>query len=683
VKKFLSLIIVVGLFLLPVMLKSAFAQPGIKPGMGNVLLWQENYRGVSFMEAMHWSKHYNGGVVTDTRDGNSYTDLSSWVLLGSGDFDGDGYGDFLWLNKSSGDVAVWLMKGTLIKNMPPVLGQVPRLADGSPARVFIADMDQDGKSDIVWAGDRLPEKKTTPLDLNPENRLTPLDLNPQPPRYWYRRWRIDFTSSTPVVTESSGATIGSIQAIGQFDGTGGLDLMATYEGYTGIFPAIHPTGLVHTRFYFANGTSREGPQVSTAWQVRGAGDFDGNGTTDVLWQRSATGEVEVWEMAGGNYVRSHRLSTNYTHPWTIHAVGDLDGNGVSDIVQRRNSDGWMTVWSLGPNFEVLDWGAPGHQADKATMLVGTVSTQQRLGSVRLQPWLFLPNSAQQCPNFDVTVTESGGVSMTYRVVEEDFLLPSPLEGGVGTNGNKYCMYNDHQYIGIAGPYTITTSRGGQTTVTVPADRDFGQQFQFCAASGAIENGTACLPVPNSPTGPVPNPPPAAPKPGEPDVYFFGGTHGALTPVPLARTSSTTFLIWKLCNRGTAPSKPVNMQVEVCFERDYSTGGHDERCWKNPPNDGFSVRPLCSIDPNDLSCFPNPYDIPRTDTRVIPPDQCILQTLEPPLGLWAGYWQVGVDEIANRRDEFPALIRWMCPQTQGPSPCERLNQRPAVLIPPGG
>ena len=35
-----------------------------------------------------------------------------------------------------------------------------------------------------------------------------------------------------------------------------------------------------------------------AWQVKGIGDFDGDGKADILWRNSSTGENYIWLMNG-------------------------------------------------------------------------------------------------------------------------------------------------------------------------------------------------------------------------------------------------------------------------------------------------------------------------------------------------------------------------------------------------
>ena len=49
---------------------------------------------------------------------------TAWSIADTGDFDGDGKGDILWRNTSTGQVAIWFMNGTALSSAM-VVGTVP------------------------------------------------------------------------------------------------------------------------------------------------------------------------------------------------------------------------------------------------------------------------------------------------------------------------------------------------------------------------------------------------------------------------------------------------------------------------------------------------------------------------------------------------------------------------------
>jgi hypothetical protein len=70
--------------------------------------------------------------------------------------------------------------------------------------------------------------------------------------------------------------------------------------------------------------------------VVGIGDFTGTGTDDILWENSATGDIDEWQIAGGKWAASVDLGA---HPGNtpVSGVGDFTGTGTSDILFHTSS----------------------------------------------------------------------------------------------------------------------------------------------------------------------------------------------------------------------------------------------------------------------------------------------------------------------------------------------------------
>jgi hypothetical protein len=84
------------------------------------------------------------------------------------------------------------------------------------------------------------------------------------------------------------------------------------------------------------------------WIVDGTGDFNNNGTDDILVHRDLGGNrtLEVMVM-NNNVVQSNiTLGTNAT-TWDLDGIGDFNGNGTSDILQHQINlaNGTMTLRS--------------------------------------------------------------------------------------------------------------------------------------------------------------------------------------------------------------------------------------------------------------------------------------------------------------------------------------------------
>jgi hypothetical protein len=73
-----------------------------------------------------------------------YADLVDWKIVAVADVNGDGFGDILWTNPSSGDTWLYLMQGSTTLNMQHLGAFLPWLPQGA------ADFDGNGTADILW-----------------------------------------------------------------------------------------------------------------------------------------------------------------------------------------------------------------------------------------------------------------------------------------------------------------------------------------------------------------------------------------------------------------------------------------------------------------------------------------------------------------------------------------------------
>jgi hypothetical protein len=106
------------------------------------ILWRHDTQGW----LAYWLMQYDTVVGTGYLSIKQNTDFN-WQIKGLGDVNGDGYADIVWQHVD-GSLAVWTMRG------PTVLGttlfSIPKVGDPKWQIAAIADMNGDGKGDLIW-----------------------------------------------------------------------------------------------------------------------------------------------------------------------------------------------------------------------------------------------------------------------------------------------------------------------------------------------------------------------------------------------------------------------------------------------------------------------------------------------------------------------------------------------------
>jgi hypothetical protein len=230
----------------------------------------------------------------------------------TGDFDDDGRGDIVWQHED-GSIAVWRMNGMAL------LG-AQRFHPGQPSdnqwRLVAAnDFDRDGRPDLLW-------------------QFTDGSVV-----LWFMNGT-EFGAARPLTPARPGDPRWRVAATGDFNGDSRPDLVWQHEdGSIGV--------------WFMNRAEAVGMQPfeparpsDPAWRIAGAGDFNCDGHSDLLWQH-LDGSLAVWFMDGARLVEGIEL--NPAHPgdpgWRVAGVADFDRDSYPDVLWQH-TQGAIGVWLM-------------------------------------------------------------------------------------------------------------------------------------------------------------------------------------------------------------------------------------------------------------------------------------------------------------------------------------------------
>jgi len=98
------------------------------------------------------------------------------------------------------------------------------------------------------------------------------------------------------------------------------------------------SGMIDLLWFRSNGTlAASDLLVGNYWQVRGAGDFNGDGHTEIVTQ-SHDGQVDLLTFTGSRLTASELLNGSY---WPVMAIDDTNHDGRADITVQNPSTGQL------------------------------------------------------------------------------------------------------------------------------------------------------------------------------------------------------------------------------------------------------------------------------------------------------------------------------------------------------
>ena len=277
-------------------------------------------------------------------------DPSVWKPIGTGDFNGDGSGDILWLDSRDGLLSIWGLNDHQVTSMTPATHNVPSV--GSGLTPYIGDLDGDGVSDIVWTGG---------ISVGTPGGTVSI--------YMTQTWMMDpGNATTPRSAESTSSQSDRLVGLGAFERFA-PDPDPTHHVRVQKLYRTPATGEMWVDGYGSHITLG---YVGDDWAVKAIGAFNGE-STDILWYHAASGSVAMWS------IRGYQLAANVTvgtvdpsYGWTPQGFGDVDNDGTSDIIWRHTS-GVVNIWKMAHWGVARDWFAEPTSVSPGDTLVGVVN----------------------------------------------------------------------------------------------------------------------------------------------------------------------------------------------------------------------------------------------------------------------------------------------------------------------
>lgn len=298
------------------------------------ILWRHRGQGLVHVWLLHGGTTVTGSWVYNATS----TGSMGWEIAGVGDYNRDGFADILWHNASSGLVHTWLLHG-----------------DNTVPSSWVFDATASGASgwDIVPNVRSLKEK-----DLNRDSQADIVLRNPT--SGIVRAWQLDgdntVGSAWDFNTTAAASSGWKLVGMGDFNRDGYTDLLW-----------YHPaSGQVHVWLLDGDSTIAAGSWVfdmtantAEGWEIRGVGDFNRDGFVDILWHRPSTSMVHVWLLDGDSTVAggfTFDAQGGGVDGWEIAGAGDFNRDGYTDILWHQVNTGSVGAWLLdGDNTVPTSW----------------------------------------------------------------------------------------------------------------------------------------------------------------------------------------------------------------------------------------------------------------------------------------------------------------------------------------
>jgi autotransporter-associated beta strand protein len=285
------------------------------------------------MDLMWWEPHtnqlefwlMNHGEVQAVVTHGYGLDISQWLLINTGDFNGDGLWELLWWNPGTGEVMAGFEpfeprpqpRSSASSADAQVIGSI----SGNAILSYTGDLNGDGRCDILWR-----DYATGQVTL----WLMGEDGTPQ-------------YDGPPTSGDAGFTSRLNWQAVGlsDSDASGRADVVWRNANNNRFFTWFMDGAAI-------TGVAEETRTLATSWRATGLGDLDGDKMADVVWQNESDGTVQVWLMQYGLFSQERVVTPGSAEAssWQVKAVGNFCNLGADDIYCKNEDSGAVLIMSL-------------------------------------------------------------------------------------------------------------------------------------------------------------------------------------------------------------------------------------------------------------------------------------------------------------------------------------------------
>jgi hypothetical protein len=257
-----------------------------------------------------------------------------WVVLATGAFFGPGTTGLAWQNQSTGLVAFWNESGGVRTGI--TFSSAP---DPTVWKLLgTGDFNGDGTTDLLWQ-----------------------NQNPSDPQYGLvAMWLMDKNklgiTSSMTFPDAAPSSVWRLLGVGDFDGNGTIDLAWQDQNSSDSSYGLVATWLMNTSGGLSS-VAFPGTATPATWKLLGIGDFDQDGTADLVWQDvntsdSSYGLVGFWLLSDGNFSQA-------TFPAAISpsnmqlTIANVVGDAPPDLIWHNLATGQVIDWQIQQNATVV------------------------------------------------------------------------------------------------------------------------------------------------------------------------------------------------------------------------------------------------------------------------------------------------------------------------------------------